>query len=458
MITVIIPAMNESDTIDKVVRFALSSPDVTEVLVIDDKSLDNTVNQARLAGAAVITSTKLGKGASMKDGLLCASNEILVYLDGDIHPYPDDTIRLLAAPLIRNEADFVKSCFSRNAGRVTELVARPLLTILFPDLGGFKQPLSGMIAGRKSMLQQIDFRDDYGVDIGILIDMHLMKARIREVNIGHIENKSRPWQALGKMSKEVSQAIIQRAFQQNKPNANLEELQSLTEIRDQMDFAIKESLLGLDKMIVFDMDNTLLEGKFIDTCSQLYGFERELLNIRSMENDPVILTKSIAGLMKGLNISQILAVADRIPLVEHTAVIIAHLKSKGYITGIITDSYDVVANHIKTKIGADFSLGNELEFSKSVATGEVKIPSFFFNRTGSLCRHNMCKTNAATYILNKYKIQLNNMVAVGDGVNDLCLIRNAGIGISFCSSNDLMNVVADIKISERSFETLQDLL
>jgi HAD superfamily phosphoserine phosphatase-like hydrolase len=162
--------------------------------------------------------------------------------------------------------------------------------------------------------------------------------------------------------------------------------------------------------------------------------------------------------MKGLNISQILAVADRIPLVEHTADIIAYLKSKGYVTGIITDSYDVVANHIKTKIGADFSLGNELEFSKSVATGEVKIPSFFFNRNGSLCKHNLCKTNAAAYILNKYNIQLNNMVAVGDGANDLCLIRNAGIGVSFCSPNELMNVVADIKIAERSFKTLQDLL
>lgn len=156
------------------------------------------------------------------------------------------------------------------------------------------------------------------------------------------------------MSKEVSQTIIQKALQQNKPNANLEELQSLTEIRDQMDFAIKESLLGLDKLIVFDMDNTLLDGKFIDTCALLYGFEKPLLEIRSMENDPVVSTKSIARLMKGLNISQILALTDRIPLAKNVVEIITHLKSKGYVTGIITDSYDVVANHIKTRIGADF--------------------------------------------------------------------------------------------------------
>ena len=206
------------------------------------------------------------------------------------------------------------------------------------------------------------------------------------------------------------------------------------------------------------MDNTLLDGKFIDTCALLYGFEKPLLEIRSMENDPVLVTKSIARLMKGLNISQILAVADRIPLARNAMELISHLKSKGYVAGIITDSYDVVANHIKTRIGADFSLGNELEFSKSVATGEVKIPSFFFNQPGSICKHTLCKTHAAMYILNKYNIPLNNMVAVGDGANDLCMIKNAGIGVSFCSGNELLNVVADIKISERSFETLYDYL
>ena len=95
------------------------------------------------------------------------------------------------------KADFVKGAFARNAGRVTELVAKPLLHILFPGLGHFSQPLSGMIAGKKSFFNKIEFFNDYGVDIGILIDMYLMKARVTEVNIGYIENKSKPWEALG---------------------------------------------------------------------------------------------------------------------------------------------------------------------------------------------------------------------------------------------------------------------
>lgn len=454
MVTVIIPVLNEAETIEQVIKFALSNEHVTEVLVVDDKSLDATVSKAATAGAKVITSTKLGKGASMKEGMLCASNDILIFLDGDIDPYPPYTIRDLTAPIINNTHDFVKATFGRNAGRVTELVAKPLLNILFPDLSDFEQPLSGMIAGRKSFFEKIDFYDDYGVDIGILIDMYLQKARITEVNIGYIDNKSKPWQALGKMSKEVSRAIIQKAMQQNKPNVTLEELQSYSEIRDQMDFAIRESLIGLEKMAIFDMDNTILRGRFIDTCSRIYGFEKELFSIRASEKDTVIVTKNIARMLKGLDLSQILAVADSIPLVEDTIHVVSELKKRGYITGIISDSYDVVTNHIKTKIGADFSLSNELEFSKSVATGEVKIPSFFFNNGTSVCKHTICKTNAVQHILKHYNININNAIAVGDSENDLCMIKHVGVGVAFCSSNELMNYLADRQITVPSFEEI----
>ena len=81
MISVIIPALNEEKTVGQVVQLALNTTGVTEVIVVDDKSLDNTVEEAKRAGATVITSTKLGKGASMKDGVLCAGNEVLVFLD-----------------------------------------------------------------------------------------------------------------------------------------------------------------------------------------------------------------------------------------------------------------------------------------------------------------------------------------------------------------------------------------
>ena len=454
MITVIIPTLNEEDNIASVVSYARSQDGVTEVLVIDDKSIDATVSQARESGARVITSTQLGKGASMREGVMLASNPILVFLDGDIDPYPSDTIRLLTQPIINGECEFVKSSFSRNAGRVTELVAKPLLSIFFKDLLHFEQPLSGMIAGKKAAFEKLNFRDDYGVDIGILIDMHLNGVTMKDVRIGYIENKSKPWHALGKMSKEVAQAIISKAASTSNPNYNFEVFGAISEIRSQMEFAVEDQLSALNKLIVFDMDNTLLKGRFIDTFFDKYGMTAELALYRTVEKDPIIRSKHIATRLKGYSYQEMMEVTESIPIVEGIGEVIAELKKRDYIIGIISDSYDCVTNYIKNKLGIDFALANELEFSRSICTGEIKIPSFFFNHPGSICKHVMCKTNAMLSVIEKYGIRRENCIAIGDSLNDLCMIREAGLGIAFCTQDPILNHHADVVIEQPSFDEL----
>ncbi len=171
--------------------------------MINRKTIRHAV--ATAAGAKVITSQVRGKGISMKDGIQQATNEIIIFLDGDIDPYPEGTITGLSTPLINDEADFVKGSFARNAGRVTELVAKPLLNIFYPGLSYFSQPLSGMIAGKKSYFKKIDFFNDYGVDIGILIDMYLMKAPYQRGQYRlYREQEQSPGRRSAKMSKEVS--------------------------------------------------------------------------------------------------------------------------------------------------------------------------------------------------------------------------------------------------------------
>ncbi|HOC49271.1 MAG TPA: glycosyltransferase [Bacteroidales bacterium] len=123
MVTVIIPALNEADTLGTVISLVKKSPLVSELIVIDDKSEDNTVTVAHEAGAMVYTSTLLGKGSSMREGILFAKNELMLFLDADITTYPEDIVELMTGPLRNDTADFVKSVFTRQAGRVTELVA-----------------------------------------------------------------------------------------------------------------------------------------------------------------------------------------------------------------------------------------------------------------------------------------------------------------------------------------------
>lgn len=452
MITVIIPALNEEKTIRQVVRLANNSNHVTEVIVVDDKSMDGTVEEARKEGATVITSTKLGKGASMKDGILVAKNEIISFLDADIITYPDNVVEVLTTPLLNNEADFVKSYFTRQAGRVTELVAKPLLSILNPAFPNFQQPLSGMIAGKKSLFSKCEFEDGYGVDIGILMDMHNLGARISEVSIGNIENRMQALEQLGKMSREVARTIMKKSKEVDAQN--LETYENIQVIREQMEFAIREGLMSLKKIAMFDMDNTILRASFINTAAEQFGFKKELVDIVTNNNNPFIRTKLIARHLKGKSIGDLLTLTDTIEVTPYLREAVQQLKQQGYITGIISDSYDCITNHLKNKFGFDFTISNELEFSKSVATGEVKIPSLFLSDEKSQCKHDYCKLNALINICDKYGVDLKNTLVVGDGENDICCIRKAGIGVSFCSTNHLVDSVADYIIKEPDFKLL----
>ena len=210
-ITVIIPARNEEKTIQKVVRLVQKNPLVNQIIVVDNNSLDHTARLASNAGAQVVFCAQQGKGYAMEEGLKFSINDVIVFIDADISNYSKDLITKLSEPIRDNRADFVKSMFDRKGGRVTELVAKPMLDILFPEIHKFAQPLSGMIAGRKQFFEQIVLEKDYGVDIGILLDMISINARIKEVHIGTIKNVSQQWQSLEKMSREVIKAIIKRA-------------------------------------------------------------------------------------------------------------------------------------------------------------------------------------------------------------------------------------------------------
>jgi len=214
-------------------------------------------------------------------------------------------------------------------------------------------------------------------------------------------------------------------------------------MRDQIEFSLKEIIREPSKMIVFDMDNTLLQGSFIHTAAGEFGFKKELDEIIINHKNDYVRTKKIAQLLEGKTYGELIQVVESIPLIGDAVQVIRELQVRGYVCGIISDSYQCITNHVKNLLGLDFTLGNELEFTKSVATGEVKIPSQFLRDKFSICEHDQCKSNMLLHILQKFGIQVKNAIAVGDGENDICMVRTAGRGVSFNATAIQIDGVAD---------------
>ena len=278
--TVIIPALNEENAIASVIHYALGDPATGEVIVIDDSSIDRTVEIARAAGATVITSSMLGKGISMRDGVDVARCEFVVFLDGDLSGLQPNIISDMLAPLRKNEADFVKAKFGRGGGRVTELMAKPMLKVFFPELSHFSQPLGGIISGRVSLFKNLSFEAGYGVDIGLLIGAFRKGARLAEVDIGSLEHESQPLTDLTSMAFEVSRVI--HHYSREAGRLHVEQINEMYENQRQAIASFEYVLTrqkDRTKLLLLDMDETLCQERYIEVLAQATGSEKKLVEL-----------------------------------------------------------------------------------------------------------------------------------------------------------------------------------
>ena len=277
MISVIIPVLNETRRVGSVVRFALSDPLVSEVIVVDDGSHDASVLKADFAGARVITSSMLGKGASMLDGAMSASNNVLVYLDGDLAKLEPSLISKLAQPVLSGSAEFAKASFTRHAGRVTMLTARPLLHMFFPELADFSQPLGGIIAVERKLMLSMPVVSDYGVDIALLIDAYMAGARIEEIQVGEIEHESQSLEALSRMAYQVATVIVERAARYSRFSEEQLELNSEKRRHARLGPDSLEIKHALERgLLLISIDNIIMPGSLLQYLGDVTGRGEEM--------------------------------------------------------------------------------------------------------------------------------------------------------------------------------------
>lgn len=233
-VSVVLPALNEEATIESVIESItpVLGVLVDELIVLDSGSTDDTEIRSITAGARVVSREQAvpelapqpGKGEALWRSLAATSGDIVVFIDSDlIDPDPMFVPKLVGPLLTEDGIHLVKGFYRRplkvngtedanGGGRVTELVARPLLTALRPELGCVLQPLGGEYAGTRELLTSVPFAPGYGVEIGLLVDTYdrLGLDAIAQVNLGVRAHRNRPLTELGVMSRQVVATLLSR--------------------------------------------------------------------------------------------------------------------------------------------------------------------------------------------------------------------------------------------------------
>jgi glucosyl-3-phosphoglycerate synthase len=228
-VSVCLPARDEAPTIGAIVSEAVRLDLVTEVVVLDDGSSDETAAIAAAAGARVVSEASVlpetgsgsGKGNAMWKSLYACTGDVICWIDADLRNFRGEYIERLCAPLLTNpDTMFVKAFFTRSfegaptgGGRVTELVARPLVSLLFPKLADIVQPLGGEYAARRSALEVLPFVEGWGIELGLLIDVveRFGRDAVAQVDLDVREHRNRPLDDLGSQALAVIATALRRA-------------------------------------------------------------------------------------------------------------------------------------------------------------------------------------------------------------------------------------------------------
>ncbi len=228
-VSVCLPARNEAATIAAIVAEAVRLDFVSEVVVLDDGSTDDTAAVAARAGARVVaeasvlpgTGSGSGKGNAMWKSLYACTGDIICWIDADLRNFRGEYIERLCAPLLAQpDTMFVKAYYTRSfegaptgGGRVTELVARPILSLLFPKIADIVQPLGGEYAARRRALEVLPFVEGWGVELGLLVDVveRFGRDSVAQADLDVREHRNRPLEELGPQALAVMATALRRA-------------------------------------------------------------------------------------------------------------------------------------------------------------------------------------------------------------------------------------------------------
>ena len=224
-LSVVIPVRNMNYSLPTVLD-ALAAQEIAEapeVIVVDDGSDDGTAELAHEAGARVVGSDTRsgGKGQAMRSALVATDADLIAFVDADVTNFgPHFVTDLLEPLLVDDTVTLVKGYYQRplhgspdGGGRVTELVARPVIDLLFPHLSSIEQPLAGETAAPRWVLEKCELADGYAVELALLIDVASLYGvdSIAQVDLGVRIHRNRPLDELRPQATDILAAALARA-------------------------------------------------------------------------------------------------------------------------------------------------------------------------------------------------------------------------------------------------------
>ena len=272
-VSVVLPAHNEARTVGAIVSalrrdLMESVPLLDEILVVDSGSADATADVARRAGATVVRQDRVlpelgdrpGKGEALWKSLYVTHGDVVAFIDADLHEFDTQFAVGLLGPLLTDaRVHFVKGFYDRpldvgqtvlpaGGGRVTELLARPLLNLHYPALAGIVQPLAGEYAARRPLLERLPFVSGYGVEIAMLVDVleEVGLDAMAQVDLGRRVHRNSSDAALGRMAAQVYLALLSRLERHGRGLLTSEPGTTITQFfRDGDRFVPEESAVGV---------------------------------------------------------------------------------------------------------------------------------------------------------------------------------------------------------------------
>lgn len=178
------------------------------------------------------------------------------------------------------------------------------------------------------------------------------------------------------------------------------------------------------------MDGTLINGRLVFALGDKFAMSDRIRKIMGKNTDGHQKSAEIAKLWKGIKADEVTEAVRRIPIMTGASEIIGEFKKRGYVIGIISDSYTLATDHIIKHFKMDFNIANVLEVKDGLLTGKVKMP-MGWEQISCWCKNSVCKRFHLERSVRSLNIPLKNTIAIGDTRNDLCMIERAGTGIAF---------------------------